>query len=274
MKRPRNRGEMARKTNLPNIKTENEISLMAESCRIVAETLLLVEKHIKPGVETIELDRIAEDYIRSQDGNPAFKGYRIEHLVFPGSLCISVNEQVVHGIPGPSKLNEGDIVSIDCGCEKGGYFGDHAKTFPVGKIDDEKQKLLRVTREALMFGIEQAVEGNKLYDISGAIQRHCEENGFSLTRELVGHGIGSKLHEEPPVPNFIPPLLYRKKYPNLKLEKGYALAIEPMVHAGIKDVMSLSDGWTVITADKKPAAHFEHTVIVDNGKARILTLLD
>lgn len=259
---------------LPNIKTESEITLIENSCRIVADTLSLVKKYVKPGVETIELDKIAEDHIRSCGAVPAFKGYVVEGRKFPGTLCISIDEEVVHGIPSNRKLKEGQIVSIDCGAEKNGYFGDSAVTYAVGEISAEKQKLMDVTEKSLMLGIEQAVHKNKLYEISRAIQEYCESNGYSMTRELVGHGIGKKLHEEPPVPNFVPPLLYRTRYPNVILQKGMALAIEPMVHTGVKELLALPDGWTVITADRLPAAHFEHTVIVDNYKARILTLRD
>lgn len=265
-----------RKSNLskPNIKTESEIDLIEKSCRIVAETLSSLQKYIKPGVTTLELDKIAEDYIRSKDAKPAFKGYKVGNLIFPGTLCISIDEQVVHGIPGNRKLIEGEIVSIDCGVEKNGYFGDSAVTYSVGNVSEEKQKLMKITEESLMLGVGNAISKNKLFDISRAIQDHCENNGFSLTRELVGHGIGKKLHEDPAVPNFVPPLLHRSKYPNVKLYKGMALAIEPMVHAGVKEVITESDGWTVITADSKPAAHFEHTVIVDDDRPVILTLRD
>jgi methionyl aminopeptidase len=254
------------------IKTEKEIDLIEKSCRIVADTLSLVGKYIRPGIETIELDKIAEDYIRSKDAKPAFLGYEVDKKYFPNTLCISINEEIVHGIPGNRQIVEGDVVSVDCGAEKDGYFGDSAYTFSVGEISQEKQKLLRITEESLYLGISQAVSGKKIYDISRTIQEFVEKHGFSLTRELVGHGIGKELHEEPPVPNFVPPLLHRNKYPNIKLVPGMALAIEPMVHAGTKAVRQLNDGWTIITADKKPSAHFEHTVIIDNDKPIILTL--
>lgn len=229
---------------------------------------------MEDGVETIELDKIAEDYIRSKGGIPAFKGFKGDSRYpdFPGSLCVSVEEEVVHGIPSKRKLREGEIVSIDCGVILDNYYSDSAITCPVGKISEEKSKLIKVTEEALLLGIEKAVEGNKVYDISRAIQEHCESNGFSLTRELVGHGVGRKLHEDPAIPNFLPPLMYRNNFPNIKLESGMTIAIEPMVHIGKKEVRSLQDGWTIVTADGSPAAHFEHTVLVLKGKAEILTL--
>ena len=257
-----------------NIKTEKEIDLIEKSCRIVADTLSLLEKYIKPGIETRELDKIAEDFILSKDGEPAFLGYVVDRKKFPATLCVSIDEEVVHGIPGSRKLVEGEIVSIDCGCRKNGYYGDSAVTYPVGIVSDEKQKLMKVTDKSLFLGIEQAIDGNKLYEISRAIQEYVESNGFSLTRELCGHGVGKNLHEEPSIPNFVPPLLHRQKFPNVKLQKGMSLAIEPMVHAGIYQVRTAQDGWTVYTADNKPAAHFEHTVIVDKGKPIILTLRD
>lgn len=248
------------------------VNAIEQACRIVADTIQLVGKHIAPGVTTIELDKIAEDFIRSKGGEPAFKGYEVGHLIFPNSLCISVNDEVVHGLPGNRQLEEGDIVSIDCGVQKNGYFGDSAFTFPVGSISEEKQLLLRVTQESLMLGVEQAVAGNKIYQIAGAVQRHVEKHRFSVVRDLVGHGIGKHLHEEPPVPNFVPPLLHRSQYPNVKLQSGQGLAIEPMVNAGTFKVITDDDGWTVRTADGRPSAHFEHTVIVQNSQPLILTL--
>ena len=258
------------------IKSSEEIKLMEKSCRLVAETLTLVSKFVKEGVETIELDVIAEDYIRSKNGIPAFKGFKGDSRYpdFPNSLCISVEEVVVHGIPGKRKLKNGEIVSVDCGVLLNGYYGDSAITVPVGEISDEKKKLLRITEESLYLGLYKAKDNNKVYDISKAIQEHCEKNGFSLTRELVCHGIGKKLHEDPAIPNFVPPLMHRNNFPNIKLEEGMTIAIEPMVHMGKKDVTSLSDGWTIVTVDNKPAAHFEHTVLVQKGEPIILTLRD
>lgn len=262
------------KYNSPYVKTEKEIDLMEKAARIVAETLVLLGKYVKSGITTAELDSIAEDYIRSNDARPAFKGYKVDGRAYPSSLCISIDDEVVHGLPSGRKLEDGQIVSIDCGTELKGYFGDSAMSYAVGEISDLKKKLLRVTEESLMKGIEQAVERNKIYDISRAVQTYVEENGFNVTRELVGHGIGKKLHEEPPVPNFVPPLLHRSQYPNVKLENGMALAIEPMVHAGGKSIKTARDGWTVLTADKSPAAHFEHTIVINGGKPIILTLRD
>ena len=256
----------------PNIRTQTEIDLIEKACRIVADTLTLIENYIKPGIETRELDIIAEDFIRSKGAEPAFKGYEVDGKFFPNTLCISIDEEVVHGIPGNRKLLEGEIVSVDCGCSINEYFGDSAVTYPVGNVSAEKKKLMRVTEESLFLGIEKAINRNKLYEISRAIQTYCENNGFSLTKELCGHGIGRNLHEEPSIPNFVPPLLHRSKYPNVKLYNGMALAIEPMVHAGKFQVKTAQDGWTVYTADKSPAAHFEHTIIVNDGKPIILTL--
>ena len=256
----------------PSIKTTDEIKKMEKACRIVADTLDLVGKHIAPGIQTIELDKIAEDYILSCGAKPAFKGYQVDNLIFPNTLCISIDEEVVHGIPSKRRLELGQIVSVDCGCSIDGYFGDSAFTFPVGEVSDEKKNLMKVTQEALMLGIEKAVDRNKLYQISQAIQEHVEKNGYSVTRELTGHGIGRHLHEEPSVPNFVPPLLHRTQFPNEKLLNGMAIAIEPMVHAGRREVRNGSDGWMVFTLDRKPAAHFEHTIIINDNKPLILTL--
>lgn len=267
-----NRSQSQLAKRAPYVKTDSEITLIEKACRIVADTLTLVGKYMTPGTITREIDQIAEDYIRSKGAKPAFKGYRVDNMVFPNTLCMSIDEEVVHGIPSDRKLEDGMIISVDCGAEKNGFFGDSAMTFAIGKISEEKNRLMSVTDEALACGIRMAVEGGKLYDVSRAIQERAEADGFSLTRELVGHGIGRKLHEEPPIPNFVPPLLYRKRYPNVKLVSGMAMAIEPMVHAGKKEVLTLEDGWTIVTADRSPAAHFEHTIIVDGGEPKILTL--
>jgi methionyl aminopeptidase len=258
----------------PSIKSPEEIKKMEKSGRIVADTLSLLKKYIKPGTKTIELDKIAEDFIRSHNAEPAFKGYQVDKLFFPNTLCISIDEEVVHGIPSDRELKEGEIVSIDCGAELDGYFGDSAMTYAVGEISDEKKKLMEVTQNALMLGIEQAVDKNKVYDISRAVQEYVEKHGFSLTRELVGHGIGTKMHEEPPVPNFVPPLLHRNQYPNVKLKSGMTICIEPMVHAGGKEIINLDDGWTIITKDRRPAAHFEHMIAIGENEAIILTQRD
>lgn len=252
-----------------NVKSREEIELIRESCRIVAEVLRLVEVSIRPGVTTEELDAIAEDYIRSQNAEPAFKGYGEDtRNPFPASICASVDSQVVHGIPNNHALREGEIISVDVGVKKRGYYGDGAWTFAVGNVADEKRRLMRVTEEALYKGIAQAVAGNSVYDISAAVQEFVEANRFSVVKELVGHGVGRKLHEEPSVPNFVP----RKRSRNVVLEPGMTLAIEPMVNAGTDKVTIDSDGWTVLTADGSPSAHFEHTVLITEGKPEILTV--
>ncbi len=256
------------------IKSSSDLLMLEKACRVVAETFNTVKKYMKPGVSTIEIDKIAEDYIRSKNARPAFKGYKMDGKFFPSTLCISINEEIVHGFPSDRKLQNGDIVSVDCGAELDGFFGDSAVTYAIGEIDEVKQKLMKVTEEALFLGINNAVVNNKLYDISRAVQQHAESNGFSITRELVGHGIGKKLHEEPPIPNFVPPLLHRKNYPNPTLKKNMTLAIEPMIHAGKQHTKVCNDGWTYVTADGSPAAHFEHTIIVDIDKPKILTLRD
>ncbi len=250
------------------------IKEMEEACRIVSDTLLHIKKYIQPGITTLELDTIADDFIRTQNGLPAFKGYEVDGKLFPYSLCISIDEEVVHGMPGKRTLIEGQIISVDCGCKKNNHFGDSAFTFAVGEISEEKKKLLQITRESLDKGLEHATSNKKIYDISRAIQHHVESAGFSVVRELVGHGIGTHLHEEPAVPNFVPGLLHRNKFPNVKLQKGQALAIEPMVNSGTFHVRTANDGWTIYTADKRPSAHFEHTVIIDDKKPVVLTYFD
>ena len=256
-------------TSLPRPLYLEQIKIMEQAGRITADTLLLVEKYIKPGITTLELDKIAEDFIRSKNAIPTFKGYNN----FPNSLCISVDECVVHGIPSNKQLKEGEIVSIDCGVTFNGFVGDSAVTFAVGKVSAEKQQLMKITEEALFKGIEQARPNKKIYDISKVIQEHCETNGYSLTRELTGHGVGKKLHQEPSIPNFVPSLLYRKNMPNAKLFNGLSIAIEPMVHIGNKEVyVSHEDKWAVITRDHTPAAHFEHTIIIADDSPIITTL--
>ncbi|MCG0277398.1 MAG: type I methionyl aminopeptidase [Thermanaeromonas sp.] len=245
------------------LKGRREIELMRRAGRVVAEVLAILEEHIAPGVTTLELDRIAEEALIRRGAIPAFKGYR----GFPASICVAVNQEVVHGIPGLKRLVEGDIISIDIGAVIEGYYGDAAATFPVGSVDEEKERLLKVTQEALWQGIKQAVVGNRLSDISHAIQTHVESNGFSVVRDYVGHGIGQNMHEDPQVPNFGPP----GRGPRLR--PGMTLAIEPMVNAGTHEVITLPDGWTVVTADGKPSAHFEHTVAITEEGPYVLTLL-
>jgi len=249
------------------IKTQKEIDFIKESCRIVAETLRLVKSNVKVGVTTIELDRIAEDYIKSNSAIPAFKGYSQGGLPgFPGSVCTSINDAVVHGIPGQVKLEEGDIVSLDIGVLKNNYYGDAAITVAVGKISDEKKMLMEVTEKSLQLGIEQAKNGNRVHDISAAVQDYVEQNGFSIVRDLCGHGVGKFLHEDPAVPNF------GKRGTGSKLKRGMTIAIEPMVNAGGYEVITSPDGWTVITADGSPSAHFEHTILILDNSPEILTV--
>jgi methionyl aminopeptidase len=250
-----------------SLKSLEEIELIRESSRIVADVLKLVGSQIRPGITTLELDRSAEDYIRSMDGEPAFKGYGWDKSnLFPATLCMSIDDEVVHGIPSKRVLKDGDLLSIDVGAKKNGFYGDGAWSFAVGEVSEEKKKLMRVTEESLLKGIEQAVVGKRVHDISNAVQQYVEANGFSVVRDLVGHGVGKKLHEEPSVPNYGDP----GTGPALK--DGMTLAIEPMVNAGTWRVKVAADGWTVLTADGKPSAHFEHTVAIKNGKAEILTL--
>jgi methionyl aminopeptidase len=249
------------------IKTKKEIDFIRESCRIVAETLQLLKSNVNEGVSTIELDQIAEDYIRSNDAVPAFKGYSQGGLPgFPGSVCTSLNNAVVHGIPGNVKLQEGDIISLDIGVLKNNFYGDAAITVAVGKISDEKKRLMEVTEKSLFLGIEQAKNGNKVHDISFAVQEFVERNGFSVVRDLCGHGVGKSLHEDPAVPNF------GKKGTGSKLKNGMTLAIEPMVNAGTYNVITGSDGWTILTADGSPSAHFEHTILIQDDSPEILTV--
>lgn len=245
-------------------KTKDEIELIRQSGLILGRTHGEVAKHVKPGVSTYKLDQIAEEYIRDHGGVPSFKGYN----QFPGSLCISVNEAVVHGIPGNYELKEGDIISIDCGVLLNGFHSDSAYTYPVGEVGKDVQKLLKVTKEALYKGIELAKSGNRIGDISYAIQRHVESNNLSVIRELVGHGLGKSLHESPEVPNF------GKRGRGTKLKDGLVIAIEPMVNLGRRNVIQDRDGWTIRTSDRKPSAHFEHTVAISNGTCDILTTFE
>lgn len=245
------------------LKSEREINYLRDAGRIVAETLVEVKKAAKPDVTTMELDRIAEEYIKSCGATPAFKGYH----GFPGNICSSVNEEVVHGIPGLKKLKNGDTVSIDIGAVINGYYGDAAITIPIGEIDAQVQQLLDVTEQSLYKGIEQAVVGNRLSDISHAVQKHAEGFGYGVVRDYVGHGIGRNMHEDPQVPNYGPP----GRGPRLK--SGMTLAIEPMINMGTHEVKTLDDGWTVITSDGKRSAHFEHTITITPDGPEILTKL-
>ena len=242
-------------------KTQDEIELIRVSSLLVAKTLAEVARVIRPGITTLELDRVAETFIRDNGAVPAFLNYN----GFPNSLCISVNAQVVHGIPGSYELKDGDVCSVDCGVLKQGFYGDSAFTFPIGEVADETIQLLKVTRESLLKGIEQAIVGNRLGDVSAAVQHHAEVNGYAVVRELVGHGIGRHLHEKPEVPN------YGKRGTGLTLREGLVIAIEPMINMGGKAVVHDRDGWTVRTADNQPSAHFEHTVAVRKGSADVLS---
>ena len=243
------------------LKTEEEIEILRENAILVSKTLGEVGKAIVPGVTTKKLDQIAEEYIRSQGAVPGFLGL----YGFPNTLCISINENVVHGIPSNYALEEGDIVSIDCGAVKDGYNGDSAYTFCVGEVAPEVKALLKTTKESLYVGIEKAEEGKRIGDISNAIQEYCEKRGYSVVRELTGHGVGKKLHEDPEVPN------YGRRGTGPLIKNGLVIAIEPMINMGSKNVVFERDGWTCRTRDRKPSAHFEHTIAVHNGKADILT---
>lgn len=245
------------------IKSEKEIELMRIAGRIVAETLLLVEEKVKPGITTAELDRIAEEFITKHGAKPSFKGL----YGFPASLCISVNEHVVHGIPGGYVLKDGDIISVDCGACINGFHGDAARTFAVGNVSDEAKDLIRVTKESFFKGIEYAKVGNRLTDISHEIQNYVEASGFSVVRDFVGHGIGRVVHEDPDVPNF------GKAGRGPKLVSGMTLAIEPMVNIGTYKVKTLKDNWTVVTSDGSLSAHYENTVVILPDGPEILTLI-
>jgi methionyl aminopeptidase len=246
------------------LKTPEEIALLRASNQLVGKTLAEVAKHIRVGVTTLELDKIAEDFIRSNGALPGFLGYG----GFPNTLCVSVNDQVVHGIPSNYALKEGDIVSVDCGVLQNGYYGDSAYTFCVGKVDEKVKKLLEITKESLSLGIDSAQHGNRIGDIGYAIQQHCQKAGFSVVRTLVGHGVGRNLHEDPEVPNF------GKKGQGVLLKEGMVIAIEPMINMGGRGVFQEKDGWTIRTSDRKPSAHFEHTIAVRKGKAEILSTFD
>ncbi|MBU0487717.1 MAG: type I methionyl aminopeptidase [Bacteroidetes bacterium] len=246
-------------------KTKEEIGLIRESSLLVGKTLAEVAKFIRPGITTGALDTIAEDFIRSNRAVPGFKGYR----GFPATLCISINEEVVHGIPGTRELRDADLVSIDCGVQKDGYFGDSAYTFAVGsEPEPDLKKLLLTTKQGLRLGIEAAVVGNRIGDIGNAVQSHAEAAGFSVVRELVGHGLGKNLHESPEVPNF------GKKGHGALIREGLVIAIEPMINLGRRNVKQKKDGWTIITADMKPSAHFEHAIVVTKDGPVVLSTFD
>jgi len=242
-------------------KTEEEIELVRKSSLLVAKTHAEIAGLIKPGITTLALDKIAEEFIRENGGVPAFKGYG----GFPNTLCMSPNDQVVHGIPNDRVLKDGEILSVDCGVVMNGYYGDSAFTYEVGDVDAQIKQLLKVTKESLYKGIEQAVAGNRIGDIGYAVQQYAERFGYGVVRELVGHGVGKNLHESPEVPN------YGRKGKGILLKEGLVIAIEPMINMGAKQITQHNDGWTITTIDKKPSAHFEHTIVVRKGQAEILS---
>lgn len=244
-----------------HLKTLDELRLMRESAQLVSRTLGMLAAEIKPGATTNRMDQLAGDFIRDHGGEPAFLGM----YGFPKNLCISPNAEVVHGIPNDKPLEEGDILSVDCGVYMNGFYGDHAYSFEVGEVAPETKKLLKITKESLYKGIEQCVRGKRVGDISSAIQDHCEKNGYGVVRELVGHGLGRKMHEDPQVPN------YGRKGSGKVLKDGIVLAIEPMINLGTEKVKFHSDGWTVTTLDMKPSAHFEHDVTIIQGKPVLLS---
>lgn len=253
------------------IKTEEQIDLMRESGRILADAFKHVSELVKPGITTLELDKVAEDFIIGHGGYPAFKGYKVGRNTFKYCCCMSKNDAVVHGLPDNVPLKEGDIISVDMGVKKDGWYADSAWTYPVGEVAPDIQELLDTTRESLLLAVSQAKVGNRLFDIANAVQGYCEAHGFSVVRELVGHGIGRYLHEEPQVPNYVPGRF--ESFPNIELKEGMTLAIEPMINMGTARVKTAKDKWTVLTADGKPSAHFEHTIVVRPGGGEILTKL-
>ncbi len=246
------------------VKTKEEIELMRESALAVSRTLALIAEYIDEGVTTGRLDKLAEEFIRDNGGEPSFKGYH----GFPATLCMSVNEEVVHGIPGKYAIKSGDVISVDCGVYKNGFHGDHAYSFKIGNVKPEVSKLLKITKESLYKGIEAAKTGNRIGDIGFAIQDYVRKHGYSVVRELTGHGLGRELHEEPPVPN------YGKRGRGAKITEGMVIAIEPMINLGKKNVRQLADGWTIVTEDKKPSAHFEHDIAIINGQPEILSTFE
>lgn len=246
------------------LKTREEIELCREAAQMVSKTLGVIAGEIREGISLKYLDTLAEQFIRDNKGIPAFKGYS----GFPASLCISVNEAVVHGIPNDYEIRDGDIVSVDCGVKLNGFHGDHAYTFRIGNVAPEVEKLVQVTLECLNLGVENCKANGHIGDISFAVQQHAEKNGYGVVRELVGHGLGKNLHEKPDVPN------YGNRGSGKKIKNGMVLAIEPMINLGTKSVRTLPDNWTIITADKKPSAHFEHNVAVIDGKTEVLSTFD
>ncbi len=243
------------------IKTKKQIDLIRQSALLVSKTLGMIAREIKPGVTPLYLDKLAEEFIRDHGGIPGFKGL----YDFPNTLCMSPNDQVVHGIPTDIPLQDGDIISVDCGVLMNGFYGDHAYTFEVGEVDEKTKKLLRITKEALYKGIEQFRAGKRVSDIGHAIQQHTEAHGYGVVRELVGHGLGKKMHEDPQVPN------YGRPGRGKKFKDGMVLAIEPMINMGTHHINQLADGWTILTADRQPSAHFEHDVALINGKPELLS---
>ncbi|MGX1024926.1 type I methionyl aminopeptidase [Flavobacterium sp. CS20] len=246
------------------LKSTEEIALMQESALIVSKTLGMLAKEIKPGISTLKLDKLADEFIRDHNATPGFLGL----YDFPNTLCMSPNEQVVHGIPNNKPLNDGDIISIDCGAKKNGFYGDHAYTFEVGEVKPEIKNLLKVTKESLYKGIAEFRYGKRIGDVGYAIQKHAEDHGYGVVRELVGHGLGKKMHEDPEMPN------YGKRGRGKKFKNGMTVAIEPMINLGYRRVIQLKDGWTIITADGLPSAHFEHDVALIDGKPKLLSTFD
>ena len=242
-------------------KTREEIEIMRTSALLVSKTLGEIAKVIQLGVTTLQLDKLAEEFIRDHNAEPGFLGM----YGFPNSLCVSPNAQVVHGIPNNKPLEEGDVISVDCGVLKNGYYGDHAYSFEIGEVAPETKKLLRITKESLYVGIREFRAGNRVEDVGNAIQKYCEGHGYGVVRELVGHGLGTKMHEEPEMPN------YGKRGRGKLFIEGMVVAIEPMINMGTKNIKQLKDGWTILTADGKPSAHFEHNVALIDGKPELLS---
>ena len=243
------------------LKTTEQIELIRESALIVSKTLGMIAGEIRPGITTIELDKMAEIFIRDHNAEPGFLGL----YGFPNTLCVSPNEEIVHGIPSNIPLNDGDILSVDCGVLKNGFYGDHAYTFEVGEVSPETKRLLEVTKKSLYIGISNFKLGNRVGDLGFSIQKYTEKNGYGVVRELVGHGLGEKMHEDPEIPN------YGKPGTGKKFQNGMVIAIEPMINLGSKEIQKLNDGWTIIAKDKKPSAHFEHNVALINGKPQLLS---